>query len=142
MEVDKQLKFKSHQRMQVELISNNVDVMTHDCLSSVALALHHRGDYSSPVGSSQLQSTTAIYVQWHHKVTVDPIDCRYSPPFTGLYQGLCCTPSAPRSWCKYGPLITSVVSGTRTHDLQHTICHRMAYVYMRLPGYISKGRNS
>ena len=39
MEVDKQLKFKSHQRMQVEFISNNVDVMTHDCLSSVALAL-------------------------------------------------------------------------------------------------------
>ena len=39
MEVDKQLKFKSHQRMQVEFISNNVEVMTHDCLSSVALAL-------------------------------------------------------------------------------------------------------
>ena len=39
MEVDKQLKFKSHQRMQVEFISNNVDVMTHDFLSSVALAL-------------------------------------------------------------------------------------------------------
>ena len=38
MEVDRQLKFKSHQRMQVEFISNNVDVMTHDCLSSVALA--------------------------------------------------------------------------------------------------------
>ena len=32
MEVDKQLKFKSHERMQVELILNNVDVMTHDCL--------------------------------------------------------------------------------------------------------------
>ena len=41
MEVDKQLKFKSHQRMQVEFISNNVDVMAHDCLSSVALALHN-----------------------------------------------------------------------------------------------------
>ena len=39
MEVDKQLKFKSHERMRVEFISNNVDVMTHDCLSSVALAL-------------------------------------------------------------------------------------------------------
>ena len=39
MQVDKQLKFKSHERMQVEFISNNVDVMTHDCLSSVALAL-------------------------------------------------------------------------------------------------------
>ena len=38
MEVDKQLKFKSHQRMQVEFISNNVDLMTHDFLSSVALA--------------------------------------------------------------------------------------------------------
>ena len=38
MEVDKQLKFKSHRRMQVEFISNNVDVMTYDCLSSVALA--------------------------------------------------------------------------------------------------------
>ena len=33
------LKFKSHQRMHVEFISNNVDVMTLDCLSSVALAL-------------------------------------------------------------------------------------------------------
>ena len=39
IEVDKQLKFKSHQRMQVEFISNNVDVMTHACLSSVVLAL-------------------------------------------------------------------------------------------------------
>ena len=39
MEVDKQLKFKLHKRMQVEFISNNVDVITHDCLSSVALAL-------------------------------------------------------------------------------------------------------
>ena len=39
MEVDKQLKFKSHRGMHVEFISNNVDVMTHDCLSSVALAL-------------------------------------------------------------------------------------------------------
>ena len=37
MEVDKQLKFESHQCMQVEFISNNVDEMTHDCLSSVAL---------------------------------------------------------------------------------------------------------
>ena len=43
MEVDKQLKFKSHQRMQVEFISNNGHVMTHDCLSSVALALGNRG---------------------------------------------------------------------------------------------------
>ena len=41
MEVDKQLKFKSHERMQVEFISNNVDVMTHDCLSSVAVALEN-----------------------------------------------------------------------------------------------------
>ena len=39
MEVGQQVKFKSHQRMQVEFISNNVDVMTHDCLYSVALAL-------------------------------------------------------------------------------------------------------
>ena len=38
MEVDKQMKFKSQKHMQVELISNNIDVMTHDCLSSVALA--------------------------------------------------------------------------------------------------------
>ena len=39
MEVDKQLKFKAHERMHVEFISNYVDVMmTHDCLSSVALA--------------------------------------------------------------------------------------------------------
>ena len=44
MEVDKQLKFKSHQRMQVKLISNNVDVMTHDCLSSVVLALVYLRD--------------------------------------------------------------------------------------------------
>ena len=36
MKVDKQLKFKSHERMQVEFISNNVDVMTHDGLPSVA----------------------------------------------------------------------------------------------------------
>ena len=42
MEVDKQLKFKSHQRMQVEFISNNVDVMIHDFLSSVALALEEK----------------------------------------------------------------------------------------------------
>ena len=40
MEVDKQLKFKSHKRMQVELISNKVDAMKHDCLSSLSLALH------------------------------------------------------------------------------------------------------
>ena len=39
MEVDKQLKFKSQERMQVEFIANNVDEMTHDCLSSVAQAL-------------------------------------------------------------------------------------------------------
>ena len=45
MEVDKQLKFKSHQRMQVEFISNNVDVMTHDCFYSVALALERRYGY-------------------------------------------------------------------------------------------------
>ena len=36
MEVDTQLIFKSHKRMHVEFISNNIDVMTHDCLSSVA----------------------------------------------------------------------------------------------------------
>ena len=39
MEVGKQLKFKSYERLQVGFISNNVDVMTHDRLSSVALAL-------------------------------------------------------------------------------------------------------
>ena len=33
----KQLKFKSHKRMQVEFISNNIDVMTHHFLSSVYL---------------------------------------------------------------------------------------------------------
>ena len=38
MKVGKQLKFKLHKRMQVEFILNNVDTMTHDCLSSVALA--------------------------------------------------------------------------------------------------------
>ena len=32
MEVDKQLKFKSHKRMQVEFISKNLDVMAHDCV--------------------------------------------------------------------------------------------------------------
>ena len=37
MEVDKQLKIKSLERMQMELITNNIGVMTHDCLSSVAL---------------------------------------------------------------------------------------------------------
>ena len=39
MKVDKQLKLKSHKRMQVEFISNIADVMTHDCLSSVAPSL-------------------------------------------------------------------------------------------------------
>ena len=34
MEVNKQLKFRSHKRMQVEFILNNIDVMTHNCLSS------------------------------------------------------------------------------------------------------------
>ena len=57
MEVDKQLKLKLHQRMQMEFISNKIDVMTHDCLSSVALALDSVGEspivtcyssYSSP----------------------------------------------------------------------------------------------
>ena len=38
MEVDRQLKFKLHERMQVEFISNNVDVVTHDCSSSAAPA--------------------------------------------------------------------------------------------------------
>ena len=38
MEVDTQLKFKLHKRMQVEFILNNIDEMTHDFLSSVALA--------------------------------------------------------------------------------------------------------
>ena len=42
MEVDKQLKFKSHESMQVGFISNNVDVMIHDCLSSVALVIAQR----------------------------------------------------------------------------------------------------
>ena len=39
MEVDKQMRFKSHMNMHVEFILNNVNVMTHLCLSSVALAL-------------------------------------------------------------------------------------------------------
>ena len=39
MEVDKQLKFKLHKCMQVEFILNNIDVMTHDCLSSVTRSL-------------------------------------------------------------------------------------------------------
>ena len=38
---DKQLKFKSHKQLQVEFISNNIDVMTCAYLSSVALASHH-----------------------------------------------------------------------------------------------------
>ena len=37
MEDENQLKFESLKRMQVEFISNNVDMMTHDCFSSVAL---------------------------------------------------------------------------------------------------------
>ena len=52
MEVDKQLKFKSHQRMQVEFISNIVDVMTPDCLSSVALALECVGTHRIPEASA------------------------------------------------------------------------------------------
>ena len=39
MVVDKQLKLKSHKLMQVEFIPNNVDEMTHGCLSNVTLAL-------------------------------------------------------------------------------------------------------
>ena len=38
MEVDNPLKSKSHKRMQVEFNSNNVDVMSHNCLSNAALA--------------------------------------------------------------------------------------------------------
>ena len=42
MEIDKQLKFESHKlSMQVEFISNNVGVKTHDCLYSVALTLQY-----------------------------------------------------------------------------------------------------
>ena len=54
MEVDKQLKFKSNPRMQVEFISNNVDVMTHDCLSSVALAAL----FESTVGGVHCEAST------------------------------------------------------------------------------------
>ena len=43
MGVDKQLKFKSQERMPVEFISNNVEVMTHYCLSSVALSKGRAG---------------------------------------------------------------------------------------------------
>ena len=57
MEVDKQLKFKSHERMQVEFISSNVDVMTHDCLSSVALAL------LSPASSCQAESSFSSLIR-------------------------------------------------------------------------------
>ena len=42
IDFNKQLKFKSHKRMQVEFISNNVDVIAHDCLSSVAQTLIRR----------------------------------------------------------------------------------------------------
>ena len=42
MEVDKQLRFESHKSMHVEFTSNNEDVMTHGCVSSVALALFVR----------------------------------------------------------------------------------------------------
>ena len=54
MEVDKLLKFKSHQRMQVEFISSIVDVMIHDCLSSVALALDK--DFNTSFTSSTTES--------------------------------------------------------------------------------------
>ena len=37
MEVHKQLRFKSHKSMHVEFTVNNVVVMTHGCLSCVAL---------------------------------------------------------------------------------------------------------
>ena len=57
MEVDKQLRFKSNERMQVEFISNNVDVMTHDSLSRVALsflnpnsALRRKKSFAVPYG--------------------------------------------------------------------------------------------
>ena len=42
MEVDKQLRFKSHKSMTVEFILTNVDATTHGCLSSVVLALHNK----------------------------------------------------------------------------------------------------
>ena len=58
MEVDKQLKFKSHKSMQVEFISNNVDVITQDCLSSVALAL--KAHVSKPCRSPAPATTCDI----------------------------------------------------------------------------------
>ena len=67
MEVDKQLKFKSHKRMFVKFISNNVDVMTHDCLSSVALAwdaLKCTGKVASPHrGDTQLTNSQCLVKQ-------------------------------------------------------------------------------
>ena len=50
VDVDKELKFKSGKSMQVEFLSNNIDVMTHGFFSSLALALvayngHH---YAGP----------------------------------------------------------------------------------------------
>ena len=46
MEVDKQLSFKSHKSMTVEFFLTNVDVMTHSCMSSVALAFNSSYTYT------------------------------------------------------------------------------------------------
>ena len=58
MEVDKQLRFKLCKSMNVEFILNNLDMITHGCLYSVALAL---GFYlpKTQLGKviSQLQNT-------------------------------------------------------------------------------------
>ena len=60
----KQLKFKSHQCMHLEFISNNVDVMTHDYLSSVALALV--ASNTCVLYNLSLPTLTNSYACWPH----------------------------------------------------------------------------
>ena len=70
-----ELKFKSHQRMQVEFILNNVDVMTHDCLSSVALSLVVLSGCWHTHDNRWLAiiRTTAQHVAWDHVTIASPM---------------------------------------------------------------------
>ena len=68
MEVDKQLKFKSHQRMQVEFISNNVDVMTHDCLSICGPSIRSKATLLKQQAHSFDRQYIRAYVATRHKL--------------------------------------------------------------------------
>ena len=69
MEVDKQLRFKSHKNMTVEFFLTNVDVMTHSCMSSVALALVvtplHRGVGVNPDFNTGKDGSPSVWLLFH-----------------------------------------------------------------------------